>query len=234
MRETEPRTMALSPLSISLTSVLGGISAGAAEIGVAIFGGLVAALSLVLIGAVWPKALLSFRGSRAVGTVTRTEPAGPRMCRAFIAFETGDGKAVTMPLNVAKRTRAGDRINIWYDPAKPEAATDLSAPSVIARLLPLVMLAAVGLAGVAGTLYTSVTGGFNAFSNGYIVVVFAVAALVAFFSSYIRYGERRDRDSRATGQAVAVASGPSAGAILAPAFVGVVLIAFAVVFALGT
>jgi uncharacterized protein DUF3592 len=215
--------MPTSPLAISFTSVVSGINTVAAETGVAIFGGLVAALSLVLIGAVWRRARLSFRGSRAVGTVTRTEPAGPRMCRAYISFQAGDGREVSAALNAPQRVRTGDRLDIWYDPAKPEFATDLSAPAVVARLLPLAALAAVGLTGLAGTLYTSAKGGFDAFSNGYIVVVFVVAALVAFFGSYIRYGERHNGVSAAFGQTVA-----------APVFVGVVLLAFAVVFALGT
>jgi hypothetical protein len=217
-----------------LTSVLSGINTAAAETGVAIFGGLVAALSLVLIGAVWRRARLSFRGSRAVGTVTRTGPAGPGMCRAYISFEAGDGREFSAVLNAPQRTRTGDRLDIWYDPARPEFATNRSAPAVIARLLPLAALAALGLAGVAGTLYTSAAGGFDAFSNGYIVVVFAVAALIAFFGSYIRYGDRRDRVSGGVGQTVAGARGPGTGPVLAPAFVGVVLLAVAVVFALGT
>ena len=141
--------MPTSTLAISLTSVLSGINTAAAEAGLAIFGGLVAALSLVLIGAVWRRALLSFRGSRAVGTVTRTEPAGPRTCRAYISFEAGDGREVTVALNVGQRTRTGDRVDVWYDPARPEFATNLSAPAASARLLPLAALAAVGLAGVA-------------------------------------------------------------------------------------
>lgn len=225
--------MATSPLAISLTSVLGGVNTAAAETGVAIFGALVAALSLVLIGAVWRRALLSFQGSRAVGTVTRTEPAGPGLCRAYISFQAGDGREVSAALNAPQRTRAGDRIDIWYDPARPQFATNRSAPAVIARLLPLALLAAVGLAGVAGTLYTSATGGFDSFSNGYIVVVFVAAALVAFFGSYVRYGERGDRVSGNASQTVTVARGPGAGPVLAPIFVGVVLLAVAVVFAVG-
>jgi len=224
--------MASSPLSVSLTSVLSGINAATAEAGVAIIGGLIAALALVLIAAVWRSALLSFRGSRALGTVTRTEPAGPRMCRAHICFAAGDGREVNATLNMPLRTRAGDRLEIRYDPARPESPTDRSALATVTRLLPLAVLAAVGLAGVAGTLYTSARGGFDAFSNGYAVALFSVIAVVAFFVSYVRYGERRVLGR--PGPTAAVPRGSGAGAVLVPILVGAIMLAFAVIFAVGT
>lgn len=228
--------MATSPLAISLTSVLGGINTGTAEAGAAILAAAIAAVPLVLLAALWSRARLSFRGSAAVGTVTRTEPAGARMCRAHISFTTADGTEVTVPLNASRRTRPGDRLGIRYDPAKPEFATNRSAGVVVTHfLLPTGALAAVGLAGVAGTLYTSATGGFDAFVNGYAVVVFVVIALAAFFVSYIRYGEHHDRVHDVPGQTATVTRGSgTAGAILTPVLVGVIMLALAVVFAVGS
>jgi hypothetical protein len=227
-------TMVSGPLAISLTSMLSGINAATAEAGVAILGAVIAALPLVVVGALWRKVVLSFRGSHAVGTVTRTGPAGPRMCRAYISFETADGKEVTVPLTASWRTRPGDQLGIRYDPAKPEFATNrLPAAVVTHLLLPAGTLAAVGLAGVAGTLYTSATGGFDAFLNGYAVVVFTVIALIAFVVSYIRYRERRDRVPEVPGQTAAVTHGSGAGAVLAPVLIGAVMLTFALLFALG-
>jgi hypothetical protein len=228
--------MAAPPLAISLTSVLGGINTATVEAGLAVLAAAIAAIPLVLLAALWRRVRLSFRGSAAVGTVTRTEPAGARMCRAYISFATADGTEVTVPLNASQRTRPGDRLGVRYDPAKPEFATNRSAGAVVTHfLLPTGTLAAVGLAGVAGTLYTSATGGFDAFANGYAVVVFVVIALIAFFVSYIRYGEHSDRVHDVPGETATVTRGSgTAGAILAPILVGAVMLAFAVVFAVGT
>ncbi len=228
--------MATPPLAVSLTSVLGGINAATVETGVAILAAAIAAIPLVLLAALWSRVRLSFRGSAAVGTVTRTEPAGGRMCRAFISFATADGSQVTVPLNASQRTRPGDRLGIRYDPAKPEFATNRSAGAVVTHfLLPIGMLAAVGLTGLAGTLYTSATGGFDSFLNGFAVVVFVVAALIAFFVSYIRYGEHDERVQDVPGQTATVTRGSgTAGTILAPILVGAVMLAFAVVFAVGS
>jgi hypothetical protein len=228
--------MATPPLAISLTSVLGGINAATVETGVTVLAAAIAALPLVLLAALWSRVRLSFRGSAAVGTVTRTEPAGPRLCRAYISFVTAGGTQVTVPLNASRGTRPGDRLGIRYDPARPEFATNRSAGAVVTHfLLPAGTLAAVGLAGVAGTLYTSAAGGFDAFVNGYAVVVFVVIAAIAFFVSYIRYGEHRDRVHDVPGQTATVTRGSgTAGAIVAPVLVGAVMLALAVVFAVGT
>lgn len=169
---------------------------------------------MVLLGVGWRRVLLSFRGSAAVGTVTGIGGAGPPSGRAQISFRTASGKDVGVRLNVPKRTRAGDQLEIRYDPARPEFATNRSASAVVARfLLPVVTLAAVGLAGVAGTLYTAGAGGFDAFSDGYAVVVLAVFGLYAFFVSYLRHGSS------------------VAGAAAAPMLVGAVLLTGAVVLA---
>jgi hypothetical protein len=228
--------MATPPLAISLTSVLSGVNAATVETGVAVLAAAITALPLLLLGVLWSRVRLSFRGSVAVGTVTRTEPAGPRMCRAHISFAAAGGTQVTVPLNASPRTRPGDRVGIRYDPARPEFATNRSAGAVVTHfLLPAGTMAVVGLAGVAGTVYTSAAGGFDTFANGYAVAVFAVIALIAFFVSYVRYGERQDHVHDVPGQTATVTRGSGqAGAILAPVLVGVVMLAFAVVFAVGT
>jgi hypothetical protein len=227
--------MATPSLAISLTSVLSGISAATVETGVAILGAAIAALPLLLLGVTWRKVLLSFRGCGAVGTVTGIDQTGssPGQARAQVSFRAGDGREVVAHLNVHKRTRAGDRLDIRYDPARPESATNRSARAVITRfLLPVGTLAAVGLAGVAGTLYTAAAGGFGAFSNGYAVVVLVVFGLYAFFVSYLRYAGITRQGPGMTGQTVMALPGSSAvGAVLAPTLVGAVLLAGAVVLA---
>lgn len=82
----------------------------------------------------------------------------------------------------------GDTLRIHYNPAKPESATTRSAQSVSTRiLLPLGVAAAVGLAGVVGSLYTASSGGFNGFFGGYAVTVLAAVALYCFLSTYWRH-----------------------------------------------
>jgi hypothetical protein len=62
-----------------------------------------------------------------------------------------------------------------------------------------------------------------------------VIAAIAFFVSYIRYGEHRDRVHDVPGQtATATRGSGTAGAIVAPVLVGAVMLALAVVFAVGT
>jgi hypothetical protein len=66
-------------------------------------------------------------------------------------------------------------------------------------------------------------------------VVFVVIAFIAFFVSYIRYGEHYDRVHDVPGQTATVTRGPGTmGAILAPILVGAVMLTFAVLFATGT
>jgi len=225
--------MATSQLATSLTSVLSGISATTVEAGVAIAGAAIAALPLVLLAVGWRRVRLSFRGSRGVGTVTRVGRTGPRTTKAQVSFGTADGGEASVRLSVPPGTRAGDRLDIRYERARPEFATNRSAPAVILHfLLPVGALAAVGLAGVAGTLYTSAEGGFTAFSNGYAVVVLAVLGLYAFFVGYLRYSELSHHDPEVTGQTAAALRGSSpAGAVLTPTLVGAVLFAGAVVLA---
>jgi hypothetical protein len=228
--------MATAPLAISLTSVLGGISTATAESGVAVLAAMIAGIPLLIVGTLWKKVLLSFRGSAAAGTVTRTEPAGGRQCRVHISFVTADGTQVTVPLTASQRTRPGDRVGIRYDPAKPEFATNRLAGEVVTHfLLPIGALIAVGLAGLIGTLYTSATGGFDGFLNGYAVVVFVVIAVYAFWMSYLRYGERDDQVQDVPGEtATATRGSASAGAILTPILVGLIMLALAVIFAVGS
>ncbi len=60
-------------------------------------------------------------------------------------------------------------------------------------------------------------------------------ALIAYFVSYIRYGEHHDRVHDVPGQTATVTRGSgTAGAIVAPVLVGAVMLAFAVAFAVGT
>lgn len=226
--------MATSSLAISLTSVLSGISAATAETGVAILGAAIAALPLVLLGVTWRKVLLSFRGCAAVGTVTRIDRAGspPGQAWAQVSFRAGDGAEIVVRLNVHKRTHAGDRLDIRYDPASPQSATNRSARAVVTRfLLPVGTLAAVGLAGVAGTLYTAAAGGFDAFCNGYAVLVLVVFGLYAFFVSYLRYAEF-SRGAGMTGEPpMALPGSGVVGAVLVSTLTGAALLAGAAVLA---
>jgi hypothetical protein len=228
--------MVTPPLAISLTSVLSGINAVTVEAGAAVSAGMIAAIPLLVLGALRRKVVLAFRGSAAVGTVTRTEPAGGRMCRVQVAFATAAGANVTVALTASQHTRPGDRVAIRYDPAKPEFATNRLAGFVVTHLLlPAGALVAVGLAGLIGTLYTSATGGFDGFLNGYAVVVFVMIALIAFFVSYLRLAERHDRVEDVPGETATVTQGSAtAGTILTPIFVGLIMLAFAVVFAVGS
>jgi Protein of unknown function (DUF3592) len=171
-----------------VTSVLSAFGAGEIEFGAAILGLVIAALPLAMLGAWRRRMLLSFRGRRTVGKVTRVERTGPRTWQAHLSFRAGEGSEISVACSVPQRTRPGDSVRIRYDRAHPELATTRSAVNMaLLIVLPLTAVAALGLVGVFGTLYTAGAGGFDSFINGYFIALFIAIALFCFYSAYLRY-----------------------------------------------
>jgi hypothetical protein len=208
-----------------LTSALGGISNLGAEAGVAIFSMAFAAVPLMMLAFLWRRVLASFGGRAAEGTVTQVERSSARLMKVHVTFRASDGREISVPLAVAPGARAGDTVHIRYNPARPEVATNRTAPAVTTHvLLPLGALAAVGLTGLVGTFWSVATGGFDGFLSAYAIVVFAAFGAISLFVAYGRYAEIK---------AAQPVTGPSlkAGNVLGPTLAGLILIAAAALLA---
>jgi Protein of unknown function (DUF3592) len=204
----------------SMTSVLSGISTVEFEAGTVTIGAVIAALPLTILGFLWSRVLVSFRGQAAEGTVAQTERSTARSVKAQVKFRASDGREISLPLNMAPTVGVGDTVHLRYNPARPEVATNRTAGTVTTHvLLPLGTLATVGLIGLVGTFWSVATGRFDGFVSAYAVVVFLTISAYTFLIAYIRYAEVR-------------AARPSAGRLSAarsvrgPTFVGLFLLAF--------
>jgi hypothetical protein len=214
----------ISAPATSLTSVLGGISNTEAEAGSAIFSILFAAVPLTLIAAVWRRVLVSFGGQATEATVTGIERSTARTVKSHIKFPASDGREINVTLSMPSRVHVGDTMHIRYDPARPEVATDLTARASAIRILPLFAFAAVGLVGVVGTFWSTGTGTFTGFSNGYVIMVLVAFAVVSFFGAYVRYADVKATQP-VTGRSL------KAGNVLGPTSAGLILVGFAILFA---